>query len=530
MTVGTRKAKVGTPKLAYPGLWSHPKTGIYWFRLIVPKNVQDALGRKAVIKTLGTRDPSLAVERWGPLNAEWREKIRAARSGDLRSITDHDAWLIGEWLIEYVEPYSDSQSEYLHPDRPLTLSRIADMVGADLSLHATITNDDGFQFSTAVLTPADRTAITSAVTDQLFQALKNKAVLAQDVVRQAKDKAKLLEPDHTAPAQPGLRDAFNLWKAATEPTSKTASEFEKAVDEFIQINGDLPLASITGDHFRAYRGHLRTAISRKGIALSRASRHKRFAEAKAIIAKAVDEGWLSIHPGFGVTIERGEESSYRQAGWLDDEFKLLFQSPVYSEEYRPEAGGGEAAYWLPILGMLTGARESELAQLNVADVIQIDGVWCLHFRSSIKTKQRVKNKSSERIIPLHSRLIELGFLRYVRSVDPDGRLFPLVRPDSHGQAGGLWSRWFSRYRKEIGLGRDAADFHALRHGAVTKLREGEGSDVVKDRITGHSSGKVGASYGSSSKAAMKKLIDQIKFKVAIPKWRPGRLQNAPAKR
>lgn len=528
MAVGTRKDKVMAPKRAYPGLWEHPKTGIYWFRLVIPKDLQKALGKKVVLKTLRTRDPNLAVEEWGPINTEWRGRIRAARSGDPRTISDEVAFDIAADIT--------SGEALLFKNR----HEIFDFIDEHFAKPFDI---DGVTIDPDKITAADRQKILEGV-EEIYLGLtafavadlKAQAENFQDQAKQtdemvsgyvvASPEAAQVHAQHSE-GKRKLRDAYVLWKSATEPSSKTASEFEKAVEEFIGRNGNLALSEITGEHFRTYRAHLREAISRKGIPLSKASRHKRFAGVKAIIAKAVDEGWIDTHPGFGVNIERGEESSYRQTGWLDEELKLLFSSPVYSEGYRPETGGEEAAYWLPVLEIFTGARESELAQLNVADVYQVDGIWCVEFKSSIKTNQRVKNKSSERVIPLHSKIIELGFLRYIRTVDPNGRIFPSVHPDSHGQAGGLWSRWFSRYRKKIGLTRDAADFHALRHVVITKLRDSDkGSDVTKDKITGHSSGKVGAGYGTSSKAAMKVIIEQINFRVAIPKWKAGKVSKA----
>jgi hypothetical protein len=50
-----------------------------------------------------------------------------------------------------------------------------------------------------------------------------------------------------------------------------------------------------------------------------------------------------------------ETKSNRQP-WEPEELKLLFASPVYVREERPIGGKGEAAFWLPLLALFTGAR------------------------------------------------------------------------------------------------------------------------------------------------------------------------------
>ena len=116
--------------------------------------------------------------------------------------------------------------------------------------------------------------------------------------------------------------------------------------------------------------------------------------------------------------------------------------------------------------------------------------------------------------------MRLGFMKYVAALDQKGKLFPDVRADSHGVAGGLFSRWYGKHRKEIGLTRKGADFHAIRHLAKTALRSTAGDSEAKFEITGHSNGTVSAGYGRIAVKEMKKIVDQIAYDVVIPKWKP----------
>jgi hypothetical protein len=53
----------------------HPKTGIYWLRRRVPKDLVALVGRQEVTKTLHTRDPTEAKQRLvqalAELDAQW---------------------------------------------------------------------------------------------------------------------------------------------------------------------------------------------------------------------------------------------------------------------------------------------------------------------------------------------------------------------------------------------------------------------------------------------------------------------------
>ena len=85
-------------------------------------------------------------------------------------------------------------------------------------------------------------------------------------------------------------------------------------------------------------------------------------------------------------------------------------------------------YWLPLLGLLTGARLNELCQLHLSDFQVIDGIHCINIQDE-EEGQRLKNKSAERLVPIHDKLIEVGFIRYVERLHEQGqkRLFPALK-------------------------------------------------------------------------------------------------------
>ncbi|MBM7094026.1 site-specific integrase, partial [Streptomyces sp. S12] len=127
-------------------------------------------------------------------------------------------------------------------------------------------------------------------------------------------------------------------------------------------------------------------------------------------------------------------------------------------------------FWGPILGLYSGARVTEIAQLYAADIETIDGVPGFHITRRFKG-QKIKNKQCKRFVPLAKPVIDAGFLDYVAEVRQAGheRLFPHL-PNSTGLGfGRQLSRQFSTYIKKRGVADSGVGFHAFRHTFATLL-------------------------------------------------------------
>ncbi|NVN89859.1 MAG: hypothetical protein HXX11_04580 [Desulfuromonadales bacterium] len=82
--------------------------------------------------------------------------------------------------------------------------------------------------------------------------------------------------------------------------------------------------------------------------------------------------------------------------------------------------------WIPLIILYDGMRNNEIAQLFLDDIQERDGIPYFRIWDSGTRKQRVKADSSQRNLPIHSKLIELGFMEYVQKVKDSGQsqLFP----------------------------------------------------------------------------------------------------------
>jgi integrase len=314
---------------------------------------------------------------------------------------------------------------------------------------------------------------------------------------------------------------FDQWKAEKQPKLNTAAEYEKFMQSFQTVCGELPIAAYTVEHIRKWKQHV---VALPGIAHS--TREKWFGSIRTLFRFANRSDYLNRHNPFeNIILETPNRPKVtRRQEWEPEELQKLFDSPVFVDGLRPRAGAGEAAFWVPILALWHGLRLAEICQLRRADLVQRKGIACLLIRPSAEEDDQpemsLKTKKSERVVPLHRAVIELGFLDYVRTVRGT-QMFPMIRPDVRGRWSGHFSKWFGRYRKSIGLDQRWTDFHSLRHGWKTAARAAKIPKEHHDEITGHDAGDVGSSYGSVPIDVLKQELDRVEFAVKIPRWEAG---------
>ena len=209
-----------------------------------------------------------------------------------------------------------------------------------------------------------------------------------------------------------------------------------------------------------------------------------------------DRGWPVTLTMDGVQyLGSRAKSENGQRAFKPKELKRLFEGPEMEGFAKNRAEAHK--FWLPHLGLFTGARANELCQLNPQCDIRKDeetGIWFLDITSETEAHEEVtkavKNTVSKRRVPVHPTLIELGFLDYVAQLKLGGEklLFPGFLP-SVGRAAPKAGDWFVDLLKQIGLrdetpGARLVGMHAFRH---TLSNQGAELGVVNtEAITGHS--------------------------------------------
>jgi integrase len=159
-------------------------------------------------------------------------------------------------------------------------------------------------------------------------------------------------------------------------------------------------------------------------------------------------------------------------------------------------------YWILLLGLFTGARQGEIAQIELRDISSADGIDFIHITNQGEgSGKSVKASYSKRRVPVHSRLIEFGFMDYVaeRRTNGDMMLFPALKRDSRGYFSTV-SKFYQKYFDAIGLRQMepvATNFHSFRHSFIDELRRSHQQDNEFKSLLGHAGKGVTSGYGIS---------------------------------
>lgn len=180
-------------------------------------------------------------------------------------------------------------------------------------------------------------------------------------------------------------------------------------------------------------------------------------------------------------------------------------------------------YWLPLLGLYTGARLNELSQLYVNDVkltesgvlyldFNLDGAGKLDADGSDKS---LKTVNAKRIVAVHPRLIELGLHEYVKALSTAGhlRLFPELKHDEVKGYGKPAGSWFNErfLGNQLNVRRDGTrTFHSFRHTFITALSELEVPADIQSQLAGHSRGDTITLTRYRKDAEADRLLDYVR--------------------
>jgi integrase len=169
--------------------------------------------------------------------------------------------------------------------------------------------------------------------------------------------------------------------------------------------------------------------------------------------------------------------------------------------------------WGPLIGLYTGARLNEIGQLGLQDIRQQNEIWCVDFNDEGDDK-RLKNEGSRRLVPLHPKLIELGFLEHIGALKKQGqtRLFPKLTYTAKNGWGRNLGRWFNEeFLVALGIKSKPLVFHSLRHTVVTTLLQAGVDEQIVKAIVGHSQSGVTQQHYFKQGYTIKQLHDAIEL-------------------
>lgn len=311
--------------------------------------------------------------------------------------------------------------------------------------------------------------------------------------------------------------------SARNYSGNTLKDIENTLNLMPETMGDKRLSAITKDDCRNFRdiiqkmpAHYGKKYKAKGIGLmavingddpdyerlSQRSQHKYWMWTNSFFAWCVDEGYLSENPMGKIKVQASKASIEDRDPFSDEELKAFFQSPQYtghkSDSRRADRGNEiikDGKYWIPLVGLFSGMRLGEILQLQLSD-IAYDGEIPYFNVNDEGDDKSLKTEQSRRIVPVHPELMKLGFIDMVEKKRKkkltSPRLFDDTKVSATHGVSHEFSKYFSRYMKNIGLKRKRLVFHSFRHNFVQGMRDAridqDRMDALDGRITGFKEG------------------------------------------
>lgn len=205
-----------------------------------------------------------------------------------------------------------------------------------------------------------------------------------------------------------------------------------------------------------------------------------------------------------------------------EQLQNLFNTDWYNKDLEHNLKEEPHKIWIPLILLYSGARINEISQIYINQIIEKEGVYFFKIKDT-EEDQSTKNKSSNRVIPIHKTLINLGLLNYIEQQKKNNheRLFSglyLTKSKGYGQHFG---KIFNDYKKtwleietlnKIKERKILLDLHSFRHTFTTASRGGKVSEEDISYILGHKKNQT-QKYGSIPAKEFSNRINKVKYKL-----------------
>lgn len=531
--------------------------GIFYFRFPLPVECHPAQKRGHIKVSLGTREPREARQLARFLGVAGQSvltqpMVRAMRYDDMRNhVRDH----FGNLLREFRERCAtNGPASGLDVD---ALRAAQGLSEGDAGAWANVTHSEGadgllrtFCMARGIVPePKGRerdlllAELQKGYREYITRALEHTADFDTLQLEQSgkpasqSQQARVAGNTSEADARP-LADVLSRYFAELERTealaAKTESEKRDALSLMAELTSDKPPAHMT----KADAQEVKAALFKlpKNRSKNRKTRDLPLSEmlelpgVERIAARtmnvylghmqhfcgwAVNNGYATENVFHGLRLKRTTRGSDQgRRAFTADALRLMFShltdphSPLVRKDVHK---------WPALIGMFTGMRLNEIAQLEVQDIELRGEVWCINVTPDGDDNKRLKNASSKRRVPVHNRLIASGFLAFYEAQKALGhsRLFPNLTYSPQNGYGRNAGRWFNeRFLPELGLGGQGLVFHCLRHTMITRLFHAGAEEAKVKELVGHSQSGVTLSTYFTEKylpAQLQPVINMFDF-------------------
>lgn len=502
--------------------WEHPTTRVYYLRERVPLDLADQVkGRKVSLSvagrvrqvtlgetvkvSLGTKEPKVAKDLYKEASAAvqemWGRFRQEAATGPVRLTGKQVEALAGHYYRDIIRAYGDDPGppgdgwfDGIDTTRDLNKKGRERAFGEDA---------DRLLIDAGLAVDVDsRTRLLDAIARaniQAHQVLERRAEGDFSPDPKAGRFPELQSPTVKSAPPPSaetvtLSDLFDLWKAdhlLRGSPEKTVRDFRQKLDSLIAFVGHEDAQRVEARQIADWTEHLR-----HGEKLSAQTVGQKYLVAiKRIFTVGKRKFRISENPAADVVVEVPKAKRTRSPGFSDAEAKTVLSAALTAPEllHRWSQQNRRAIRWAPWLCAYNGARITEMMQLRKRDVEWHGDIPCLRI-----TPEAASTKTGNfRLVPIHTHLVEMGFLDFVQS-RPDGYVFFDLKPGQNAktraQSIGVKVRDWVRDVVKIEDPRLQPN-HGWRHRFKTVAREVGIPPAYIDAIQGHEDGRASADYG-----------------------------------
>ncbi len=521
---------------------------IYWHRVTIPKDIQHLYPRTAGGKvrtthsyvSLDTSDPAeaalRALRRRADLEAEFiakREGAKATAAAPDIVPTPELAAILARQVSSVIHRQDDAVrfdphalTDFLRAFEHLTMPRYftAGEVPAYLredpkwpakygmrpeqlarltQIHALMTRAHAMDIAMGSLSLAKSYAATACRALGLrvdWDRPENRPAL-QGILRAAtsawidrgrKDMGEVVDtptaPDPLAlpkpPAAPVyLKDIVPDWKAKRHPSVDALKRTALALRRLAESGMDKPINKYT----KADGARLRDWFRNPERGIKHKTAQNLWNALGALMNVAAEYEKIERNPWAGMEFEVSD--SGKRDEFTSEQIEALFSTTLFTVgTYRPIYSVQTwDAYYMLLLGLWTGSRIGEPAQLETTDVKVQNGIHVIAIHAEAEGST-LKTAESVRTLPVPPEMIRLGFLDFVEDRRRAGqtKLFPSLHRDGRRPPGEVMSEWVKGYREDLGLPSGALHgFHKFRHTVRSALAAHSVGPEIADALTGH---------------------------------------------
>lgn len=539
-----------------PSYLTRNRHGTFYFRIVIPRPLRALLnGQREVRRTLRTDSERLARRRARQFAARYEaafdKVVSMLERDELDQIEADYEELIQLRLIQDTKPTADfsSQQDEIQPAEPILSEKENEARQRRREIERLLTG----AYGRPIPTELEPTAQQLLELSRTYQPTELRAVLPK-----LRDELALLSlapanvsaapaPSPVARFDPAMEEwtLYQVWQHQLERDKAditarggqakhggTLEERERRARAMTVLTQHKPVCQLTKKDWQAAFGAARKMKAGAKVSINpptpitdlltddpeQLTGHERvsalIASMKQILnyARHLDLTTIRLDDLIIPPVQKRETPRTRGGkAFTMAEVEAIFSGYIYQGALPPDRTKAYPFwFWLPLIGYFTGARTNEIAQLDTADIRDVDGYPCFDFcpdNPKAFEAKRVKTEEA-RQVPIHPRLIELGFLDYVNSQHQakqkklfgDGLTYlpPRNSESDHNKEG--WAKAASKffnespkgYLVEIGVHvpHDGKSLYSFRHTLETNLghakRDGKSIDqTIIDAITGH---------------------------------------------